>query len=302
MKKFLSIITLSILGLTVNAQQDAQFTQYFDNTLFVNPAYAGSNDMLNVTGIHRQQWVGFAGRPVSTTMSIHSPIVKRNMGLGLTFVDDRVGPITQNLFYADFSYTLNFANSPGQLSFGAKGGINVLNSKSSELNTIVDQDQKIISNVRNAVSPNFGFGMYYHTPKWFAGISAPKLLEYDAGDVTNVQEQRHYFLMAGGVIPINRIWKLRPTTNLKFTEGAPLSIDLSVAGIYNETLWLGVMHRWADSFGAFVQYQITPQFKVGCAYDQTVTALRSYNSGTYEILLSYDFVFENDGIRSPRYF
>ncbi len=298
------ILTLALLSVNVVfSQQDPHFTQYFDNTLFVNPAYAGSRGMLNVTGIHREQWVGIDGRPQSTTLSIHSPLVYENIGLGLTMVNDRVGPLQQTMFYGDFSYTLNFANSPGKLAFGLKGGINLLNVRTNELETTQDDDPSLFTNIQNNINPNFGFGVYYHTPKWFIGASTPKMLEasYDGTD-GGAKERRHYFVHAGGVFNIARNWKLRPTTNLKYTVGAPLSIDLSLAGIYNEKVWLGLMTRFGDSFGAFVQYQITPQFKAGFAYDYTLTELTNYNSGTYELLLSYDFTFKKSGIRSPRYF
>ena len=290
------------LSFSASAQQDPQFTQYMDNTLFVNPGYAGSRDMLNMTAIHREQWVGIDGRPRSTTFSIHSPLPYENVGLGFTAVNDVIGPVQSTLFYGDASYTLRFKNSPGKLAFGVKGGFNLLNTRTDELATTDAQDPGLLTNIQNQINPNFGVGIYYHTPKWFAGVSTPKILEqsYD-GTETNI-ERRHYFLIGGAVFDIAREWKLRPTTQLKFTNGAPLSIDLSAAAIYNEKLWLGLMHRWADSFGAFVQYQVTPQFKAGIAYDQTITDLVGYNKGTYEILLSYDFVFKKAGIRSPRYF
>lgn len=286
------------------AQQDAHFTQYMDNTLFVNPGYAGSNGMLNMTAIHREQWVGISGRPRSTTFSIHSPLKNENVGLGFTAVNDVIGPVQNSLFYGDFSYTLNFKNSPGKLAFGLKAGINLFNTRTDQLSTTQQQDDLFMTNIRDSIKPNFGFGMYYHTPKWFVGVSTPKIIEntIDPTAGSGATERRHYFLIGGVVFDVARQWKVRPTTQLKYTSGSPLSIDLSAAAIYNEKLWLGLMHRFGDSFGAFVQYQITPQFKAGLAYDQTITELASYNNGSYEILLSYDFVFKKQGIRSPRYF
>ena len=301
LKQIMVIVVLSITTQTI-AQQEAHFTQYMDNMLFVNPAYAGSRDMLNATAIHREQWVGMAGRPRSTTFSLHSPLSYENIGLGLTAVHDVVGPIESTMVYADFSYSLNFKNSPGQLAFGLKGGVNIINSKTDQLSTTQANDPDLLAAAGTKVLPNFGGGVYYHTPKWFIGLSTPKLLEGSIDGTLTSKEQRHYFLSGGGVFKLTNIWKLRPTTQLKYTLGSPLSIDLSAAAIYNEKLWLGLMHRWADSYGAFVQYQISPQFKAGMAYDQTTTRLSNYNSGTYEVLLSYDFVFKKEGIRSPRYF
>lgn len=284
------------------AQQEAHFTQYMDNTLFINPGYAGSRNALNMTAIHREQWVGIKGAPRSTTFSIHSPLSYDNIGLGLTAVNDMVGPMNQTMVYADISYSLKFKNSESRLAFGLKGGINIINSRTDKLTTTQAQDPNLINNVRNKINPNFGFGIYYHSPKFFVGVSTPKILQPALTATKGAIEQRHYYLIGGGVFNIHRNWKLRPTAHLKLTEGSPLSIDVSLAGIFKEKFWLGAMYRWADSFGAFIQYQFTPQFKAGFAYDQTVTKLSRYNVGTYEVLLSYDFVFKKKGIISPRFF
>lgn len=301
--KALLVIVIALAGFQGVAQQEAQFTQYMDNTLFVNPAYAGSNGALNATAIHREQWVGIEGRPRSTTFSLHTPLKYESIGVGVTVVNDVIGPIQQNLVYADFSYTLKFKNSPGKLSFGVKGGINILNSRTDQLAVTDPNDPQFMMNIQNQINPNFGAGVYYHAPAWFVGVSTPRIIEASYDGLSNTAiERRHFYAIGGAVFDIARQWKLRPTTSVKITNGAPLSIDLSAAAIYNEKMWLGLTHRFGDSFGAFVQYQITPQFKAGIAYDQTLTELASYNVGTYEVLLSYDFYWKDKGVKSPRYF
>lgn len=300
MKKLVAII-IGFVWVNSFAQQDPHFTQFFDNTLFINPAYAGSKDVLNITSLHREQWVGFNGRPVSTTLSVHSPLSYKSIGLGITYVNDNVGPVKQNLFYGDFSYSLRFKNK-SKLAFGLKAGLNLINIGSNSLNTTTDADPNLINNVRNQVNPNFGFGVYYHTPKWFIGASTPKLIEqsYD-GSKTNM-ERRHYFAHVGGVINMGSQWKLRPIAQVKFTPGAPMSLDASVAGIYNERFYIGALYRLDAAIGAFVQFQISPQFKAGFATDFGTQEIRNYNYGTFEVMLSYDFVFKKSGVRSPRYF
>lgn len=303
--KFLVVcLTLVLLGSTsANAQQDPHFTQYFDNMLFINPAYAGSRGMLNITGIHREQWVGFDGRPRSSTLSVHSPLSYESVGVGLTAVNDIIGPMNQTMIYGDVSYTLRFKRNKGKLAFGIKGGLNLINIGRDGLNTENPNDPKLLQNIRNNINPNFGVGIYYHTPSFFIGISTPKILEqsYDALSETNL-ERRHYFGTVGGVITLNDQWKLRPSSLVKITENAPLSLDLTLAAIYFEKLWFGANYRWDAAIGAFVQYQITPQFKAGLATDFGTQRIRNYNHGTFELMLSYDFTFKKEGIRSPRYF
>lgn len=304
MKKMRILLGLTVLLSSVTwSQQDPQFSQYFDNTLFVNPAYAGSKGLLNVTGIHREQWVGFDGRPRSTTLSVHSPLNYESVGLGLTMVADEAGPVRQTMFYGDFSYTLKLNDKGHKLAFGLKAGLNMISTQTADLTTTVASDPKLTQNVRNNINPNFGFGIYYHSPSFFIGASTPKILEntYDGTESEN-KERRHYFAIAGGVFKLSNYWKLRPTTQLKMTVGAPISIDLSAAGIYREKFWIGAMYRINAAFGVFAQYQITPQFKIGVASDFGAHALRNFNYGTFEMMLSYDFVFKKEGIRSPRYF
>lgn len=296
-------VLLSCINSQLNAQQDPHFTQYFDNTLFINSAYAGSKEVLNVTAIHREQWVGFDGRPRSTTFSIHSPLPYESIGVGLTAVNDRIGPMNQTMIYGDVSYTLKFKNHKGRLAFGVKGGINVINARLTELETADPNDAKLMQNVSNKINPNIGFGIYYHTPRFFIGASTPKIIEssYYSVSATNLEE-RHYYGIIGGIFPISSKWKIRPSAQVKMTEGAPVSVDLSAAFIYNDMVWIGGMYRWDAAAGAFVQVLLTPQFKIGLASDFGVKSIRNYNSGTFEILLSYDFIFKKQGIRSPRYF
>ena len=304
MKKILNItLSLCLISImnTALGQQDPQFTQYFDNALFVNSAYAGSSGMLTATSIHREQWVGFDGRPSSTTISLHSPLSYESVGVGLTAVRDAIGPLNQTMFYGDFSYSLKLGER-SKLAFGVKAGLNIISSNTSDLVTTVSGDPNLIQNVQNKINPNFGTGIYYHTPNFFVGAATPKLLEQSIDGTETNKEKRHYFLIGGGIFRVNNEWKIRPTGQVKITANAPISIDLSATGIYMDQIFFGTMYRLNAAFGAFAQYQINPQFRIGLASDFSTTAIRNYNYGTYEVLLSYDFAFNRKGIRSPRYF
>jgi len=297
MKKIIILAALVITNL-VNAQQDPQFTQYFDNFLHVNPAYAGSSGMLSATAIHREQWVGFAGNLRSTTMSLHTPLNYRSVGLGLTAVNDMIGPIHQTAVYADFSYTFKLGKT-SRLALGLKGGVNMLNVNTSELNHVQEDDPAFV-NVQNKISPNVGFGVYYHDEHFFLGLSSPRLMESTAGDTYS--QQRHYFGIIGGIFPVSAKWKLRPSVQVKATMGAPMSMDISLAGIFNDKLWIGAMNRLNAAAGGFVQYQITRQFRLGLASEYGMTPIRNYNNGTFEVLMSYDFNYKKSDVKSPRYF
>jgi type IX secretion system PorP/SprF family membrane protein len=291
---------LLIGSFKIFSQQDPHFTQYFDNALFVNPAYAGSTKMLSATSIHREQWVGFEGRPTSTTFSIHTPLTYESVGVGFTAVRDVLGPLKQTMFYGDFSYSLRFKKSRS-LAFGLKAGINLINIETSIL-TPKENDPHLNTNTLNRVNPNFGFGIYYRSPKLFFGISTPKIVEQSYDGLAKDKERRHFFGIVGGIINMNTAWKLRPTTQIKMTSTAPVSIDFSVAAIYIDQLYIGAMYRLNAAYGIFVQYQISQQLRVGLASDFGTQVLRNYNNGTFELLLSYDFSYNKAGVRSPRFF
>lgn len=298
----LSTLILLFFTTTLNAQLEPQVTQYTENILHYNSGYAGSRDMLNATVLHRQQWVGIEGAPMTTNFLIHSPIKFKNIGVGLSVLNDRIGPLNQSWINADFSYSLRFSND-ARLNLGLKGGINLINGRISELFAIDENDALLNGNYANEITPNFGFGMFYHTENFYIGASSPKLLNEETSlPVQALREQRHYYLVAGGYINVNRMIKIRPATMFKVTENAPFAVDLSLAAIFYDKFWLGGNYRFDESAGLFFQVQLNPQLKAGYAFDLSTTALMLHNYGTHEILLSYDLNFKNKEIMNPRYF
>ena len=304
----ISVITILLLLLSFDgvAQQDPMYTQYMYNTLSVNPAYAGSRDALSLTGLIREQWVGIDGAPSTQSLTMHSPIYNDNMGLGLSVVNDRVGPIHQTMLFADYSYSIQTTDN-AKLAFGLKAGVNLLQADLTALHSNQTNDQAIY-NVDNRLLPNVGIGVFYYSDKGYIGVSAPKLLQqriasYDTGSLTEDIERRHYFLIGGYVFDLSENVKFKPSFLVKAVQGAPLSVDLSGNFFFNDKFGIGLAHRFDDSFSGLLQYYVTPQFRIGYAYDFTMTELRHYNSGSHELMLGYDFNFvEDTRIRSPRFF
>lgn len=299
----ITILTLVLfLGCSyVYSQQEPQFTQFNENMLYFNPAYAGSKEALNVTAFHREQWTGFEGRPVTSSISLNTPLSYKSLGFGLTMVNDHAGIVDQKMAYADLSYTLKFTNK-SKLSLGMKGGVNYLSIGSATYNVSMPNDPNLTQDASARMNPNFGFGAFFQTDNFFCGFSVPKLVQntYDGTSVN--AESRHYYTNIGTVLKLNHIWKMRAVAQAKATKGSPVGIDVSLAGIYNDKLIIGSTYRLGIEAGAYVQLQLDPKFKVGLAYDFGLNAMRDYHSGSFEVMLSYDFSFKKDGIRSPRYF
>jgi type IX secretion system PorP/SprF family membrane protein len=301
--KYLFAGVAMLLAAKITAQQDPMFTQYMFNMLAVNPAYAGSHGVLNITGLYRNQWVGVEGAPSTQTLFAHSPFIKRNIGFGLTVVNDKIGPVHQTMLFADYSYTIKVTEK-SKLAMGLKAGINMLKTYFNELDINQPNDQSFVDESISP-QPNFGFGLYYYSDRYYVGVSVPKLMKNKLEqnvDYSKVTLQQHFFIVGGYVFTINDKIKFKPTTLIKVTGGAPMSFDLTASLLYREKLWFGIGHRFGDSFGALVQFQVTPQLRLGYSFDQTLSKLSSYNSGSHEIMFSYDFVFKKDKIISPRYF
>jgi type IX secretion system PorP/SprF family membrane protein len=303
-------LLLTLFNLDVQAQQDPMYTHYMYNTLSVNPAYAGSRDALTITDLHRAQWVSFKGAPITQTLSIHSPIANKHIGLGLTATSDRIGPINNTAISGSFAYIMQL-NEKSKLSLGISGGINIFQANLNSLSLEQQNDPTFVNNISNHYTPNFGFGAYYKRDRFYAGVSAPNLIQSTYSTVSSAngtelisKAQNHYFFIAGGVFNLSENLAFKPTTLIKATAGAPLQADLTGSFIVMKRLLLGAMYRSNDSFGGLVGFDVTEQFHLGYSYDFSF-GLRTFknNQGSHEIVLRYDFIFSSKNqIHSPRYF
>lgn len=301
MKKILLITFICLFIFEFKAQQQAHLTQYFDNYLYANPAYAGSSGMLNVSGIHREQWVGFEGAPRTSILGFNMPLKYESVGIGGAVIRDEIGPTSNTQLQLSASYRLKF-DEKNSLSFGLNAGFGLMSSITSSLNSTIENDPSKLINQQNRFMPNMGAGLLFKRERLFVGISAPKLFQSSLDGTDNNLEKRHFFTQIGGVINLDEAWKLRPSTQLIFISGAPINLDLSLATIYQERFIFGAMYRLQSAFGVFVQYQINDKFRVSLASDFLTQAIRSYNFGTYEIGLSYDLSLKFHKGQTFRYF
>lgn len=310
LKKIITGLVLALGYLTMNAQQAAMYTHYMNNTLGVNPAYAGSRDALTVTALHRSQWVGFSGSPVTQTLTMHTPFKYENIGVGLSILNDKIGPTNNTSFFADFAYMLKL-NKKSKLSFGLSAGANIFQASMNSLNLDQQSDPMFQNNINNHVTPNFGLGAYYSRERFYAGFSIPNLVQnnYSSVDQLNgstliAKEQRHYFLIAGGMLNITDNVTFKPTTLIKITAAAPVQADLTASFIFMRRFLVGAMYRTGDAFGALIGFDITEQLHAGYSYDWSY-GLRTfkYNKGSHELMLRYDFIFlDKKQIHTPRNF
>jgi type IX secretion system PorP/SprF family membrane protein len=312
MKRLIIIIGLLLLGMEYsNAQQLPQFTQYMYNTISVNPAYAGSRDALSIVGLNRNQWAGFDGGPNTQTLSIHSPLRNEKLGLGLSLINDKSGYENFTYVYGDFSYTIQ-ANDDVDVSFGLKAGMTYY-KLGDDLYTdllssaINDPSDPYFNDKLDRWNTNFGAGVLFHSDRWYAGFSIPKLINHDRHNDSEYAalERVHYYLIGGYVFDLSDNVKLKPSFLMKYTRAAPISTDLTANFLFNEKFWVGGSYRIngdQGAFGALLDFQVSDQFRVGYTYEIPTGEIRPYTDGSHEILLMYEFRFLKRKQKSPRYF
>jgi len=308
--KIIAVLVLTFGSFTINAQQTPMYTHYMYNTLMVNPGYAGSRDALTVTALCRSQWVDFKGAPKTQTLSMHTPLNNEHIGLGLSVLNDKIGPTNNTSVYGDFAFIMKL-NEKSKLALGLSAGADIFRADLSNLALDETNDPVFLSNIDNHVTPNFGFGAYYSRERFYAGISVPKLLQNNysskdeiSGNILVGKEQRHYFFIAGALFNLSDNLAFKPTTFVKVTAAAPIEADLTASFILMKKLLLGVMFRTGDAFGGLIGLDITDQLHLGYSYDWSY-GLRTgkYNQGSHELVLRYDFIFSSKKqIHSPRNF
>jgi type IX secretion system PorP/SprF family membrane protein len=309
MRTTLKIAVFLLVSVTSYAQQDSQFTQYMYNTININPAYAGSRETMSIFALHRTQWVGLDGAPVTNTASIHTPINGSNIGLGVSIINDKIGPSDENNISVDFSYTISVSETY-KLSFGLKATANLLNIDFTKLNQYDNNDYSFDTNIDNKFSPNIGAGLYLHSDKTYIGLSAPNLLETkhfdryaNTGSNSHVAiEKNHYYLIAGHVFALSADIKFKPSILTKMVTGNPLQVDISGNFMFNDKFLAGIAYRWSAAMSAMVGFQVTDNWFIGYGYDLETTRLSNYNSGSHELFLRYELFSKYDKIISPRFF
>lgn len=307
--KRIIIIVIAALGLvpSVQAQQELMVSQYMFNGLFLNPAYAGTRDYWSATALHRSQWMKFDGAPTSQVFGIDGAVANDRLGVGLVVANDKIGITSELDVSANIAYHLPLRNST--LSFGLRAGASSYSARLSDL-VVWDPNDNVYAggDIQGQFVPKFGFGMYWHNERYYAGVSVPLIYAMDDAiiidnSITSNHFTQHYYLNAGAVFDAGPNLAIKPSFLVKYLPSAPVQVDLNCNFLIHRRLWLGAGYRTGDAVIAMVEYNITPQLRMGYAYDYTTTDINTYSSGSHEIMLGFDF--GSDIMikkRSPRYF
>lgn len=305
MTKPMYMLVLIMLSARVFAQVPPVTNQYILNPIALNPAYAGNRGALNIAAFYRHQWAGITGAPRTMTLAVDAPILSNKLGLGLVITNDHLGVTKQNQVQTSFAYRINMGE--GSLSFGLGFGLLTTNTAWSDLVVLDPGDEYYLIDSRVFAVPDFSFGTYYNFKNYFFGFSIPRLLGYQFDFNRNkysivVEPSEYYYLFnTGYLFNLSAKTKLLTSTLVSFSPGERLLYDVSAHVSMFDRLWIGGTYRSTSSVNALCQFAVNDQFKVAYSYEYDFGPIGTYNSGSHEIMLRYEFSYKVNAI-SPLIF
>lgn len=285
MKAILTCIALFFV-LASWSQQESQYTQnQFNSNLQINPAYAGANESSSLSMRYRKQWTGFTGSPGTFAFNGETRVNKRNLATGVSLIRDEIGIMQSTSI--DLSLAVHIrVTEKGKLSVGLKGGAYFLNSDFSKLQNVDLSDPLYADNKRTV--PYVGLGLLYYTDKYYAGFSAPRLVSFEKTSTQSKVNMPHYYVYGGYRITVNEDIELRPGILGKYERSGPFEMDLALALWYKNAFSVGMSYRTSDAVNLMVQARVA-SFLLGYSYDMTVSGLRTFNTGSHEIFIGFEF-------------
>lgn len=324
MKNGIILFVLIVLSLTVKGQQDAQYSQYMFNGIYINPAYAGYKEELNLHSFYRNQWTGIKGAPQSMSLAVDAIANNGNVGLALQIASDKLGAQSSLSAYANYAYRLRIGNSESsRLAFGVGAGMVQTGIDGNMLDPLDPGDNRIPIGKQTNLLPDARAGVFYSNDRWYAGLSVDNLIAQYAVKQNNdaayyPTPKAHYYLTGGVLLPINEVVQLKPSFLLKDDRGGPTSLDINAFVLLADKIWLGGSYRTAvklydksylqkdldmkNSIVAMTEIYASPRLRFGYAFDYSLSQLSGYSGGTHEISVGFYIKPKNVRMLTPRYF
>lgn len=303
------IIRITIIALTfvcsmapVSAQKDIVMSQYLHNRYALNTAFAGNREVLSLYGGYRQKWTGIEGAPRTMLFSMHSALKNDNVALGLEVYNQQYGVNKQTGFAFSYTYRLKMSNNQ-KLAFSINGGGGFYNANWSDVNTfdpVSGQPDDLFQSNESNFAPIVGFGSAWYSNRFFVGFSVPNFFYYDpyvdGGDYSFALDKVNYLITSGYLFNVSKRWHLQPSIMARYNSEFGSSVDVNATVIYNNLVWAGMAYRTTNDLVAMVAYQVTPQIRLSYSLDYTTGEISSFNNGTHEIAIQYDFGYK---VRTP---
>ena len=324
MKKTILISLFWLLCLFAKAQQDAQYSQYMFNGIYINPAYSGYKQELNIHSFYRNQWVGVKGSPKSMSLALDASLNNANVGLAFLLGADRLGAQSSLSFYANYAYRVRLGNDEDtRLAFGVGGGLIQHGLDGNQLISTEINDSFVPVGYKTSLLPDARLGVFFSTNKFYFGASADNLLAQYMSKQGNDEAyyptpKPHYYLTAGVLLPVNEVIQFKPSFLLKDDRGGPTSLDLSAFVLISDKIWLGGSYRTAvkvydksylqkdlmlkSAIVGMTEFYVSPKLRIGYAYDYSLTKISSYTGASHEISVGFYFSKKEVRMYSPRFF
>ncbi len=307
---------LWVLPLCVFAQQEEQYTQFMFYKLGFNPGYAGGQDGATVTALVRSQWLGFEGAPQTQLITFNMPLLNDRVGVGGSVLRQTIG--VTSYYTAEGVYAYRIPMGRGVLGMGIQGSVRLLRVDYASLTGTqpIESDDAVPPSLQSKYIPNFGFGVYYSTDRYYLGLSVPRLLQnnINLADEQNLinRERRHYYFTGGLLLPMGDKVQFQPQLLLKYLTDAPFEGDVNFNLVFVDRFTTGLSYRLGgaknnnagESISLLMAAQITEHLLLGLSYDATLTDLRNYSSGTMEMAVRYSIGGRSKGkdYINPRFF
>jgi type IX secretion system PorP/SprF family membrane protein len=300
MKKLISLSVLIFLPMMLMGQLTPVTNHYVLNPLRINPSYAGSRGGLSVAAFYRQQWVGLNGAPRTMSLELDAPVLSDKLGLGLFVVNDKIGVTRQTEVMTSYAFRISVGN--GTLAMGLGAGLVATNTAWSDLIVLDPGDDYFLIDSKVFVVPDFSFGTYYSGKNYFLSFSIPRLLGYRFDFDKNKYSLKvepgnyNYVLNTGYMFPLGAKARVMPSALVSYSPGDRLLYDGSLHFILYDRVWLGATYRSTGSVTALAQFAINNQLKMAYSYDFDFGKLGTYNNGSHEGMLRYEFRYKGDVI------
>ena len=283
-----------LLVTTMYSQQEPNYSLYRYTMNVINPAYAGADGSTSLTANLRSQWSGVQDAPETQSFFFASPLRKR-VGLGVSVVADQTFIESQTNYSVDFSYMLPMTEKTN-LFLGLKAGGSTYNIDTDNLaNFPIFPDDPALNNIDDGFNPNFGIGAYLLNEKYFVSLSVPSILETDSvdsdsGRVSYATSTAHVYLSGGYNFTLNQNIDFRPSTMVRYVNGAPLSVDITAAFKFMDKFELGASYRTDEAISGLFMFNLAEWMDIGYAYDgSTRSEISGISDGTHEIFFRLNF-------------
>ncbi|NYJ28000.1 MULTISPECIES: type IX secretion system membrane protein PorP/SprF [Flavobacteriaceae] len=274
---------------TANAQQDPNYTFYRYNMNIYNPAFVGSSEAAEFALGIRSQWAGIEGAPESQSAIFGMPVGK-NVGLGASILNDRTFIEQQTWVAIDVSYNVQL-DEEHTLYFGIKGSANSYDANTQGLITYgVGQDGALMD-YESRFTPNVGAGVYLKHDRYFASLSAPKLLTPDRlqerdGNAFLGVDRMHAYLSGGYTFLLGKTLDLKTMGMFRYVDASPISVEVTGILDFGERFEFGASYRHDESISGLFLFNISNGFNLGYAYETSIqNPIDGLDNNTHELFM-----------------